>query len=274
MEVWIDRIEVWLERFKVIAIDYLTQNQLLYLLDLEYYTGLWDKYFTMEGFITGLIFVALVFFACESGEKASFFKIIAFIAVINSCSVVTDYIYRLTNRYGAPLFLPLMSFVKADNVLSGFLLTLTVVSCFHGSGGRAFLFGVATFAALPLMNYSTVIADSYRIDRAAIYFISLMNIVVLVLIMGILCAVMSGQTYFYVSWLWYGGCSILLKAAVCLLLTAFNGRGLELPGLDVLGKFLLQFTPEYILFVVVLGFAILFERLVIKKPGPKKAAAK
>ena len=212
MEVWLDRFEVWFEvwfdRFKMVAINYLAQNQLLYLLDFEYYTGLWDKYFTIEGFIMGLIFVAMVFFACESREKASFFKMVPFIAVINSCSAVTDYIYWLINEQNIPFSFSRWIFIKADNVLSGFLLTLTVVSCFRGSGGRAFLFGTATFAALPLINYSDVISY-FDMEQIVI-------LVTWILIMGILCAIMSSRTYFYVSWLWYGGCSILLKAAIFL----------------------------------------------------------
>lgn len=270
MEVWIDRFEVWFEvwfeRFKVVTINYLAQNNLLYLLDFDYYTGLWDKYFTIEGFITGLIFVAMVFFACDSGEKANFFKMVSFIAVINSCSAVTYYIYRLVNGYivGYSSYMwGLRDFMRADNVLSGFLLTLTVVSCFHGSGGRAFLFGTATFAALPLMNYSDVI------DYLG--WIEIVFLLTQILIMGILCAIMSSRTYFYVSWLWCGGCSILLRVATLLVLA---GRNLDL---DTLGEHLFwRVIPEYIAFVVILGFAILFERLVIQKktPGKKKAAAK
>ena len=109
-----------------------------YFISSYYYSNLFSKYFSVSGFIVGFIFVLLIYFSsAEEQKKAGFFKVLMIIAVINSCSILTNQLYYLfmgTNPYDGNFLFS----IAPDNIISGFVLTLVIVSCYKTYGVEPF----------------------------------------------------------------------------------------------------------------------------------------
>ncbi len=229
----------------------------------SYYGDLFGRYFSFSGFIVGLIFVLLVYFSStDANKKTGFFKVLPFIAVINSCAVLLlffggdlhqGYVFQDVDAlYNYP-----------DNLLSGFLLTLVLCSCYRGMGGRAFLFGLSAHIALPLLH----LRDIGQFND----FLPFLYLLLRLLLVGFVCLIISHRRYFFTSWIWYFGFHMLLRTAAYFL--PLLCRELELqtayyPGYTVRSalRYFSGFTVDAIAFLVVLAFAIVFEKAVLRRP--------
>lgn len=90
-----------MESFFKDILDYFLNfiSQYSFFVNWDYYGGLFSKYFSVGGFIIGFIFVLLVYFSsAEEQKKAGFFKVLPIIAVINSCTVLTNFINNSFNQ--------------------------------------------------------------------------------------------------------------------------------------------------------------------------------
>lgn len=252
--------------FKTIA-DYFLNfiSQYSYFINWDYYGGLFSKYFSVGGFIIGFIFVLLVYFSsAEEQKKAGFFKVLPIIAVINSCTVLTSFINNSFNQ-GFP-YNGIESMINAlDNIISGFILTLVISSCYRRFGGRAFLFGIATHAALPLLNFSYL---GYMNDGVPI-----LHMIVRVALIGFICLIMSHRKHFFTSWIWYFGFHMLIRIAVFflpLLSNQLDGETMYTVEYTINGaiEYLSRFTVD----AVILVFAIVFEKGVLTVRPARRTA--
>jgi len=221
---------------------------------------LFSKYFSFVGFIIGFIFVLLVYFSsAEEQEKAGFFKVLPIIAVSNSCSVLANF---LNNSFGQGVaYNEVEALINApDNIISGFILTLVIASCYRDYGGRAFLFGFVTHAALPMLNFASL--ESVSGPTA------LWAVLVRVILAGFICLIMSNREYFFTSWIWYFGFHIINRLVAFflpLLMDKTDETTTQAVEYTLSGtlQYLSQFTVDAIIFAVILIFAIVFEKGVL-----------
>lgn len=256
--------------FKDIA-DYFLNfiSQYSYFLNGDYYGSLFSKYFSVGGFIIGFIFVLLVYFSsAEEQKKAGFFKVLPIIAVINSCTVLTQFI-NTTFEQGFH-YNGIESMINApDNIISGFILTLVISSCYRRFGGRAFLFGLATHAAMPMLNFSYI---GYMNDGVPI-----LHMFVRVALVGFVCLIMSHRKYFFTSWIWYFGFHMLVRVAVFflpLLSDSLDGKTMYTVEYTISGalEYFSRFTIDAVIFVIILVFAIVFEKGVLTVRPARRTA--
>ncbi len=264
-----------LEFFKNFYDKYLIDFFLPYadFLSLEYFGNLFQKYFSGGGFLAGFILVLLIYNASPKEEKIDgCFKVLMVIAVINSCSVITDRLYYLFMGMD-PYVGNVLFDVCPDNMVSGFILTLVVLSCYEDYPGRAFLFGVATYMTLALLY-----GNNFIIDDLSGVFIFLERII----LVGVLCVIISKRIYFYTSWIWYFSFHMLFRIEIVVLppvvnlLQDLSAEQPEVsfevaPILKNLVVSLSQYKVDYIIFVVVLVFAIVFEKVVLSTGNKAKA---
>ncbi len=235
-----------------------------YFLSWDYYGDLFLKYFSFGGFVIGCIFVLLVFFS-SAGEqkKTGFFKVLLVIAVINSCTALTFGQGLYYNGIGAIINAP-------DNIISGFILTLVISSCYRQFGGRAFLFGIVTHVAIPMLNFSYL---GYYMD--VVDAVPSLHMKIRVVLIGFVCLIMSHRKHFFTSWIWYFGFHILIRVAVFflpLLINCIDGVTIYTVEYTLNGalEFFSRFTIDALIFAVVLVFAIVFEKGVITVRPPQK----
>lgn len=251
-----------MENFFISIADYFLNfiSRYSFFINGSYYEGLFSKYFSVGGFIIGFIFVLLIFFSsAEKQEKAGFFKVLPIIAVINSCTVLTD-LLNSTFHQGFS-YIGLDSMINApDNIISGFILTLVISSCYRKYGGRAFLFGIATHAALPLLNFSYF---EYMNDGVPI-----LHMLMRIILVGFICLIMSHRKYFFTSWIWYFCFHWLIRIAVYflpILSDRIEGTTMYTVEYNVIGAidYLSRFTIDTVIFAVILVFAVVFEKGVL-----------
>lgn len=223
-----------------------------------YYDDLFSKFFSFKGFIAGFVFVALVYLLCyEKQNKTGFIKVLSAIAVINSCSTISIFLYRtfsqkfMYDRFDLVL-------VGPDNIISGFILTLVIFSCYRKLGGRAFLFGVTTHAVIPLLNFSYL---SY-------YGVTISSIIFQLALTGLICLIMCYRKHFFTCWIWYFVFreGIRFAAYISIYLSDFTDIGLSYTG-EFLRSAAIEYLPRFIIdaviFAVVLIFALIFEKGVL-----------
>lgn len=253
------------------VLDYLLNfiSQYSYFIKLDYYGSLFSKYFSVGGFIIGFIFVLLVYFSSdEEQKKAGFFKVLPIIAVINSCTVLTNFINSSFNQGFS--YNGIESMINApDNIISGFILTLVVSSCYRRFGGRAFLFGIATHAALPMLNYTYLghVSDG----------VPLFHMIIRVALIGFVCLIISHREHFFTSWIWYFGFHVFIRVVVFflpLLNNVFAAQTVYSMEYTATGaiEYLSRFSVDAIIFVVILMFAIAFEKGVLTVRPARKTA--
>lgn len=235
-------------------------SQHSYFIDWNYYSGLFSKYFSVAGFIIGLIFVLIIFGSSAEGqEKAGFLKVVPIIAVINSCVVLSDFLNTIFKQ--EVIYTGVESTFNApDNIISGFILTLVISSCYREYGKQAFWFGVATHAALPFLNFSYI----ELMDGATIILM-----IVRVILAGVLCLILSHREYFYTSWIWYFGFHMFLrgiKFLIPLMGNLINGQADYASQYTFAAtiQYFSQFSMDVIIFVIVLVFGIVFEKGVLE----------
>lgn len=233
----------------------------------SYYGGLFERYFSFSGFIAGLIFVLLMYFSStDRSKKTGFFKVLPFIAVINACGALLVFFGGdLHQGYGYIGVDALYNY--PDNLLSGFLLTLVICSCYRGLGRHAFLFGLATHIALPLLHFRDV---SQLLDLLPFFYMLLR-----LLLVGFVCLIISHRRYFFTAWIWYFGFHMLLRTAAYfmpLLCQALDIQTLYYPGYTLRSalRYFSGFTWDAIAFLLVLAFAIVFEKAILRRGKPKK----
>lgn len=235
-------------------------QQYSFFLDGSYYGGSFKKYFSGVGFFVGAAFVLLIYFAAanRNGIK-TFLKTLVFVAVINCCyglSALLHYGRLLPNSaYGVDFILN-----ASNNIISGFILTLTVFYCYRNYHGAAFLFGLITFAAIPLLNYSVFDGNEtlilYCLQQAVLA--------------GFLCLIMSYRRYFYTSWIWFFGFFLLENFVGLVFDVLVFGSINQLTFRNIYLNFF-ELIPDVIVFAVILVFSIVFEKHVLETK-PKKTA--
>lgn len=245
-------------------LEYISQYS--FFINWDYYGSLFSKYFSVVGFILGAIFVLLIFFSCT--DEVGFFKVLTIIAVINSCSILTDFINTTFNQGFSYNHLEAM-INASDNIISGFILTLVISSCYKRFGGGAFLFGIVTHAALPLLNFSYIEQMSDGLP--------IVHMIVRVVLVGFICLIISHRKHFFTSWIWYFGFHILIRIIVFflpLIINSLGGSTIYTVEYTLSGatEYLSRFTIDAIFFAVVLVFAIVFEKGVLTVRSAKKAA--
>lgn len=248
-------------------LEYISQYS--FFINWDYYEGLFSKYFSVVGFILGAAFVLLVYFSSPDEDEriAGFFKVLPIIAVINSCSILTDFINKTFGQGFS--YNHLESMINApDNIISGFILTLVIYSCYKRFGGRAFLFGIATHAALPLLNFSYLeqMGDG----------LSLVRMIVRLVLVGFICLIISYRKHFFTSWIWYFGFHISIRLVAFflpLLSNSLGGSTIYAVEYTLGGaiEYLSRFIVDAIFFAVVLVFAIVFEKGVLTVRPTRKA---
>lgn len=248
-------------------LDCLFYSRYSFLISEDYYEGLFLKYFSVKGFILGFIFVLIIYYSSiEDNKKIGFFKVLPIVAVINSCSVLANFINKTLNQEFT--YIGTKSVANSvDNIISGFVLTLVVFSCCKRFERQAFLLGIATHAALPFLNYTYL---EYMSGRETTLMI------LRIVLAGFLCLIISYRKYFYTSWIWYFSFHMFLRIVglIFSIESEFIIRkdisGLQYTFISII-KYLSQFTVDAIIFAVILAFAIVFERDVLTAKNTVKA---
>jgi len=250
-------MSVYTESFMEFVREFLSAYS--YFLSGQYYVNMFSKYFSISGFFIGLIMVLLIYFSAdELKRKKEFFKVLMIIAVINSCAVLLSHVYYLVLGHN-PYEFSEVFLSSPDNIISGFILTLVITSNYKDDGGRAFFFGVATYSTLLLINFQHI---GYMND------VNVFIIIVRIFFAGFLCSIISRREHFYTGWIWYFGFHMLVRLAV---LTTWELYELNLAQaefdfkiyLSNLAEYLSRFPIDYIIFAVILIFAIIFEKAVL-----------
>lgn len=252
------------------ALDYLSRYQ--YLTQGEYYENLFTQYFSVGGFVLGLIFVGIIFVAAHEDQKVSdFIKIVVSVAVINSCRAVMSLLYT-TFGVGTANSVVLQAFCPAYNIISGFLVTLVVSSYYREHGVRALMFGLATYVS-PFFLRVVITDMPMQVIEEMGGFAEILGII---LLSSLVCPVISRMKHFFTGWIWFFAVLSLEKLGALILPTALRlseqkdglaGLWEAIPPL-VLPR-LGEFKIDLLIFGIVLVFAIVFEVLVL--PSGKKA---
>lgn len=224
----------------------------------EYYWYIGMKYSSTEGFVAGFLFAVLIYLSTsEQQRKTGFLKVLSFIVVANSCMTI---FLALNNAIGVPKYQYTPGLLgAADNIISGLILTLVVFSCYKGFGVRSFFFGVATFSALPIMRFFNIQELGNE---------DLMRMVVRIVLAGAVCAIISEKKYFYISWIWYFVFHIIIRAIdlfmpTLLILCHTGVVNVSEHSLGSILDYYSSFKVDYIIFFIVLVFAVIFERIVL-----------
>ena len=234
----------------------------------SYYSSLFSKYFSVAGFIVGFCFVLLVYFSsAETQKKAGFFKVLPIIAVINSCNMLISFFSGGSIELGYSNGMESL-FNAPDNIISGFITTLVIVSCYKEYHGRAFLLGVAIFAAVPMLYFAYF---PYLSTEEIVF------VVFRTFLAGFLCLIISYRKCFYTSWIWYFGFHVLIRVGrffTPALAALVNGNQYEAAqiSLPIFISYCSEFKLDLIVFVVILMFGIVFEKTVVR-PKISKATA-
>ena len=243
--------------------DFVSEHS--YLISGYYYSGLFSKYFSFIGFIVGLVFVVLVYFSSIEYERRILgaIKVLFMVSLINSCYTILNF-FNVEVISDEPYYYYGFSSILsvADILIAGFVLTLVIRSCYSYESGYAFLFGVTTFAATPLLYFSLFT----EIPVAVMIFI-----VVRALLAGLLCLIMCNRRFFYTSWIWYFGFHMLTRVSMLVMDMVINKNGVG----DIFGTtvgYLGKFIGDYILFAVILAFAIVFEKAILPMRASKTSA--
>ena len=240
-------------------------SQYSFFIEWDYYKGLFSKYFSFLGFIIGFVFVLLIYFSSDEAyddrmiNKAGIFKILPIIAVINSCTVLTQYVDSTFGQgfgYGGGE----AAINSSDNIFSAFILTLVVISCYRNFGGRAFLFGLVTHASIPMLNFSYFKEMNLGVP--------VLHMIIRIVLVGFICAIVSHRKYFFTGWIWYFVFHMLLRVAVLflpLLSNNLNGFISYKPdySLNIAIEYFSHFAVDIVAFFVILAFSIVFEKKVI-----------
>lgn len=248
-------------------LDFISQYS--FFIEPSYYENLFSKYFSVVGFIIGFILVLLIYFSGIEDERISnFFRALPIIAVINSCTVIATFFDGMfdqgLNYTGIDAMLN-----APDNIFSGFIITLVVISCYKEYGVQAFIFGIAANAALPLLNYSYF--EDIEIT------VPLLHMILRIALIGIICAIISHRKYFFTGWIWYFIFHIFIRLAVYfmpMLINAYNEKAIiNIKEIDLTAvvEYLSQFTVDAFIFAIILFISILYEKVVLTVKLPKKA---
>lgn len=260
-----------MEAFFKIILDYFLNfiSRYSFFIDLDYYKGLFLKYFSVGGFVIGFIFVVLIFFSYpEEQKKTGFLKVLTIIAVINSCVVLTNFLDTAFGQ-GFGYSGTEMMINAPDNIISGFILTLVISSCYRKLGKYALLFGIVTHAALPLLNFS------YFEDMSL--GVPVLHMILRVVLIGFLCIIMSRRKYFFTSWIWYFGFHMFIRTAVFflpLLSRQISGTRVNMADYTLNGaiEYFSRFAIDGAVFAVILAVAIIFEKVVLTVEPAQEAA--
>lgn len=239
----------------------------------DYYSQLFERYFSVGGFIIGFVYLLILFFAIndekdKKKKKTGFIKIVLWVAVINSCGVLMNYLNVSLDQSqwfmeSAP------PFSTPDNIISGFVMSLVIASCYRTYRSGAFFFGMATHITLAFFQFNLF---------SSMEALQIVFVVVRVLLAGILCVILSRRKYFYTSWIWYFGFHLLTRTLV-LLLPLVSRAIVQMPldGLytvDMVFTYYSQFALDAVIFAGILVFSIVFERGVLTvEPEPEETAA-
>lgn len=229
-----------------------------FFLDWDYYKDLY--YQAQKGtVVTGFLLVLFILFSCDiENRKTGFFKVLAITAVINSCRLLAEYIY---NYFGAEAFLyyDLEAFIGGvGNIISGFIMTLVISSCYKRSGRRAFFFGLTVYTMLPFLN----IIEIYQIVENNGLLLS--YLAVLISAVGILSIIMSYRKYFFTSWIWYFVFHISMRF--------FSLKLIDMPReapykagdfFRLFPDFMPSLMIDGVIFLLILLFAVIFEKGVL-----------
>lgn len=224
----------------------------------DYYSGLLKKYFSVEGFIIGFIFVLLIYFTSSKSKKEEgFFEVLMLIAVINSSYVLIDFIYDVFSPEHR--FLTQTIFDSPDNLISGFILTLVLLSNYRRLGKGAFMFGIVTYASLTLLNFSEI----GRIDDN----LFLQFLTFRIVLIGFISVFICYRRSFFTGWICYFCFHFISRAAWFFIPILQTETDLSNVYNYVLNSNIMEFIPHFtvdaVIFAVVLGFAIVFEKAVL-----------
>lgn len=223
-----------------------------------YFTRLWEQYSNVEGFITGLIIIVIVYFASDRDNgtsKKGIIRVFALVALINAI----DGVYLITMKLVNQLIFhyPSTFFEKqihgAFNPLSIMILVLVVTECYRNHAGRAFFFGVSTFGVNILM-----FGSGYTDE------IMLINLLVRVLLAGALCAICANITYSFISYLSMGFYFVISEATQMYLLYRGNYGGQISLKEDVI-TILSSYRVEYVIIAFIVVVLALFEAFILSE---------
>ena len=217
----------------------------------NYYSSLWNKYFTVAGFFLGGTAVVFIYLAgAGENKKSGFFRSLAIIALLNSMGAIYNMLC------GNPVFQQgaasgISVYEMAANPISGVILALVIFSCYKGNIGNAFCFGMITYGVTLLM-FNVFIS----VSPALIIFFVLRAI-----ILGLVCMLLTRPKYFYSSLIVFISYYLISKIAQIFLVSAiFEGRVFST---ELVFDTLNILVPDLIIFGVVLVVSIIYERAVL-----------
>lgn len=231
----------------------------------------WDslraQYFSLGGFLLGLVFLLLLFCANTRKEARPLrgtMGVLLAVAMVNSCGQLWELVTRANP--GAALYPPQLAlFFQTENLICGGVLTLVLHTTYRGSKWAGATFALVTRLALVLLNWRELDSLSRIWQEGSLIWTILGQGIVLYF----LGAIISGRTYFTTGWLWYTGYHLLpvaLTWVVRLVRALISGLGLG-AALEAVHR---QMAPELpspgptlVIFALVLVTGILFDTSIL-----------
>lgn len=247
-----------------------------YLFREEYYSNLFEQYFSVWGFIIGLILVLIIYNANPDSSDhpvKGFIRVLALVAVINSCYRVAMMLCDMTGtRYflaGTSVYFGddlVAQFLAPDNIISGLLLTMTASNDLRRKPKCAVMLGLACYAVLPMLRY-TIFQITYSMGFGEMEEMMSIYLILRAVVTMILCWIMCYRKHFFTAWIWYFVVHMAMRLVWFYLVDEVMGQSMY----GSLTDYLSGLTVDYGVFLLALLVGIFFEKGVLT--GKKKRAS-
>lgn len=249
--------------FSDIIHNYLSQFS--FFADVDYYSGVIGKYWSVEGVLSAgvLAFLILVMSANEDNKKAGPIKALMGLVAVETSPVLMDILNSIVGvSYTTKVFDANMN--PVNNIVSGFVLVLIMYSVYKFDEGFAFWTGILFYLITLLMNVNDYVQ---HLENKGILF-AFIQYFVGAIVMGILCMNLCNRKYFYNAWIIYMIYHVVSRVIVAVLYACFvNGLSLG-ESITWYISFLSNHSKNLLLDIFIFGFvlmiAIIYERGVFK----------
>ncbi len=241
-------------------------SQFKFFLDGNYYSGVFQKYFSLPAFIGGAVIAIAIFIMWVYVDNDGIglrHMIIGLVAVEISPIIIKMINNTIGNTFSTQVFEQYMN--PVNNIISGIVLVLIMYSTYKFDKKISFGMGCIIYLMPLLLNANYYFTDlgNKNIIFAVIQFLSG------ALAMGLFCVLFCKRKYFYSAWILYFVFHIVSRCLIIVLNVWILNDFTFIEVVEGFLKFVLahytNIIPDIIIFGIVLLVSILYERTVFKE---------